>query len=154
MTRMRGPGGLLPEQIWDGAPIPERDLYPGKPSGSAMPLLWAHSEFVKLVLARRQGRPFERVRAVWERYRGRPPAAATWYWRDGAPFSAMPADRALVVEGGQPFTLHVGVDGGRDVRDRPSRPLGLGMHGVRLAPAELGGRVDFTRRSRDGRWEG
>jgi hypothetical protein len=39
MTRMTGPTGLIPEQIWDGPPVPERGLEPGKPTGSAMPLV-------------------------------------------------------------------------------------------------------------------
>ena len=39
-----GAEGLLPEQIWDAADIPERELFAGRPSGSAMPLVWAHAE--------------------------------------------------------------------------------------------------------------
>jgi len=39
---------LLPEQIWDTADIPEKDLFFGKHSGSAMPLTWAHAEYIKL----------------------------------------------------------------------------------------------------------
>src|SRR5581483_9709897 len=35
-----GESGLLPEQIWDSADIPERELFFGRPSGSAMPLVW------------------------------------------------------------------------------------------------------------------
>jgi glucoamylase len=42
-------GGLLPEQVWDSNDIPERELYFGRPSGSAMPLVWAHAEHIKLV---------------------------------------------------------------------------------------------------------
>lgn len=52
MAAMAGPGGLLPEQVWDSAPIPARHLNPGKPSGSVMPLVWAHSEFIKLCYSR------------------------------------------------------------------------------------------------------
>lgn len=37
-----GLGGLIPEQVWDGPDIPERELWNGQPSGSAMPLVWAH----------------------------------------------------------------------------------------------------------------
>ena len=48
---MSNPLGLIPEQVWDSAPIAQYDLEPGKPSGSAMPLAWAHAEFVKLVTA-------------------------------------------------------------------------------------------------------
>ena len=43
---------MIPEQVWDADPIPERRLYPGRPSGSAMPLAWAHAEYVKLLVSR------------------------------------------------------------------------------------------------------
>lgn len=39
---------LLPEQIWDTVDIPEKGLFFGKHSGSAMPLTWAHAEYIKL----------------------------------------------------------------------------------------------------------
>ena len=56
MTRMASPGGMLPEQVWDADPIPDRRLAPGRPSGSATPLVWAHAEFIKLMVSRRLGR--------------------------------------------------------------------------------------------------
>ena len=40
--------GLIPEQIWDSPDIPEHELYFGRPAGSAMPLVWAHAEYLKL----------------------------------------------------------------------------------------------------------
>ncbi len=40
---------LLPEQVWDEADKPESHLYLGKPTGSAMPLMWAHAEYIKLL---------------------------------------------------------------------------------------------------------
>ena len=52
-----GPIGLIPEQIWDTDPIPAYGLVPGKPSGSAMPLVWAHAEFAKLCHSLAIGRP-------------------------------------------------------------------------------------------------
>ena len=73
MHRCASPGGLLPEQVWDAAPIPERFLFPGRPSGSAMPLLWSHAEFLKLLVARHEKRPVELLEAVRKRY-GRPRA--------------------------------------------------------------------------------
>ena len=54
-----GPGGLLPEQVWDGADMPERELRRGGPSGSAMPLVWAHSEHIKLLRSLRDGAVFD-----------------------------------------------------------------------------------------------
>ena len=41
--------GLLPEQIWDAADMPEERLWLGQPTGSAMPLVWAHAEYLTLV---------------------------------------------------------------------------------------------------------
>ncbi len=150
MLRCAGPGGLLPEQVWDAPPIPQRELSPGRPSGSAMPLVWAHAEFLKLLIARETGRPFERLRCVEERYRDDLPAAA-WHWRTDAPFGCLPAGRALVVEGAIPFTLRYAFDGRDDAAERDASALGLGMWGVRLAAEELAGvhSVEFRRRVGD-----
>ena len=46
---------MMPEQVWDREPIPERGLELGCPSGSAMPLAWAHAEFIKLMISRKLG---------------------------------------------------------------------------------------------------
>jgi hypothetical protein len=43
MEQMAGENGLLPEQVWDGADIPGRELFSGHASGSASPLVWAHA---------------------------------------------------------------------------------------------------------------
>lgn len=83
MTAMGGTCGLLPEQIWDAEPVPTRGLFPGKPSGSAMPLVWAHAEFLKLQAARTHGRPIELLDIVRERYGGRPPEAGLVLARRG-----------------------------------------------------------------------
>ena len=147
MARMTGPGGLIPEQVWDAAPIPQRGLYPGKPSGSAMPLVWAHAEFLKLLCARRLEKPLECLASVEHRYRARRPMAPVWHWRADAPIESLPPRRALIVEEIEPFRLHLGFDGWQHVADIVSEPLGLGLHGVRLDAALLAGHtaLDFTR---------
>ena len=43
---------LFPEQIWDTVDIPEKGLFLVKHSGSAMPLTWAHAEYIKDVYKR------------------------------------------------------------------------------------------------------
>ena len=40
----------------------------GRPSGSAMPLAWAHAEYIKLLRSRQDGEVFDRVGPVWSRY--------------------------------------------------------------------------------------
>lgn len=157
MARMTGPGGLIPEQVWDAEPIPRRFLFPGKPTGSAMPLVWAHAEFLSLLAARERGRPIEFSERAWERWHGEPAQARVWHWRQSAPFGRLPPGRDLRIEADAPFLLHFGFDGWQAVQDRASAPAPFGLHAVRLAAAELAGRgaLDFTFRWQAGaRWEG
>ncbi|HEY8593788.1 MAG TPA: glycoside hydrolase family 15 protein [Devosiaceae bacterium] len=146
MAHMTGPGGLLPEQIWDRAAIPERGLEPGRPSGSAMPLVWAHAEFIKLLVARDTGRPVELMEGVERRYGGKRPTARTWHWRADAAFQAMPQGRALAIECDEPFVLRYGFDGWKAPADRSATQVPFGMHRVLVTAADLGSheRIDFT----------
>jgi glucoamylase len=68
MEMLAGDSGLLPEQVWDGAEIPDRELFIGHASGSAMPLVWAHAEYVKLCRSHRDGEIFDRPRQTVRRY--------------------------------------------------------------------------------------
>jgi glucoamylase len=61
-------GGMIPEQVWDAEDISTRELYNGKPSGSAMPLVWAHAEYIKLCWALENGHPYDQSDVVYERY--------------------------------------------------------------------------------------
>ncbi len=146
MARMTGPGGLIPEQIWDSAAIPGRGLEPGKPSGSAMPLVWAHGEFLKLLAAQSNGRPAELLDVVENRYGGKLPQAETWHWRDNSPFRQMPAGRRLLIECRAPFRLHYGFNAWHRPLDRASEPTHFGLHGTLLTVEEIdgAGHLDFT----------
>jgi glucoamylase len=157
MTRMTGPTGLIPEQVWDGPPLPDRLLEPGKPTGSAMPLVWAHAEFLKLLCARKEKRPLELLSSVENHLRAEAGRTGTWHWRSNTPFDALPADRELLIEGEGSFLLHFGFDGWADIQDRASTALPFGRHGVSLTKDELARRsiLDFTRYFIDeARWEG
>ena len=61
-------GGMLPEQIWDRADLPSEGMYLGKSAGSAQPLVWAHSEYLKLLRSLADGRVFDRISVVEDRY--------------------------------------------------------------------------------------
>ena len=145
--------GLIPEQVWDGAPLGK--LQPGRATGSAMPLAWAHAEFIKLAASRAAGQPVDRVAAVGTRYGGVRPTATTAIWTPGAPLSRLPADWALWIVLPLPATLHLGFDGWRDARDCTCTPCGMGLFGMRLDAPSLAGRdsVEFTCRAQtDTRW--
>ena len=59
-------GQMMPEQVWDEAD--RRGFEKGKPAGSAVPLVWAHAEYLKLLRSAVDGKVFDRVDCVYERY--------------------------------------------------------------------------------------
>lgn len=61
-------GGTLPEQIWDAEDIPAAHLFLGEPTGAAMPLAWAHAEYIKLLRSTEDGRCFDLIPEVYSRY--------------------------------------------------------------------------------------
>jgi glucoamylase len=61
-------GQMLPEQVWDETNSPSARLQMGKPAGSAVPLVWAHAEYLKLLRSARDGKVFDRIDPVYERY--------------------------------------------------------------------------------------
>ena len=149
-------GGLLPEQVWDAAPIPARGLAPGRPSGSAMPLLWSHAEFLKLLIAREAGQPVELLQSVQQRYGGHSPrAAVAWHWRHEVPIAQLVAGRALRIEDRQPFSVRYGFDGWQEIQERDAVRMPFGVWSVQLTAQELAShsQLDFTRRY-EAQWEG
>jgi glucoamylase len=157
MAAMASPGGMIPEQVWDADPIPERRLYPGRPSGSAMPLAWAHAEYVKLLVSRQIGHPLDRPTAVWRRYGGRRPVVRHAFWWPHAPIASFPAGVSLVIALDRAAIVHWGHDGWRSVQDVPTVGTGLGFYAATLDTSALpaGTQVDFTWRRQDtGEWTG
>ena len=139
-------GGLLPEQVWDAPEVPARELRYGRPSGSAMPLVWAHAEHLKLVRSLHDGRVFDMPAQAWKRYvidRTRSPHAC---WRFNHRIQRMAAGRTLRVETLVPCVVHWSADRWSQVHDTPSRDTGLGGHVVDLPTAALpaGTTIDFT----------
>jgi len=61
-------GQMMPEQVWDEGNLPGTSLQLGKPGGSAVPLVWAHAEYLKLLRSAVDGKVFDRIDPVYERY--------------------------------------------------------------------------------------
>jgi glucoamylase len=154
MVRMASPGGMLPEQVWDAAPIAERGLAPGRPTGGAMPLAWAHAEYVKLVVSRTLGRPFDRPTAVWQRYRGRRPALRRVIWCEHAPVSELPEGCALTLALRAPGAFRFRLDAGQQPREQATTANSLGLHLVEVDTSRLraGQSIDLSYRSGSGDW--
>jgi glucoamylase len=157
MARMASPGGMLPEQVWDSAPIAERFLEPGRPTGGAMPLVWAHAEFIKLAVSRAIGRPFDRPEPLWRRYGGKRPVLQRVIWCPHAPAGSLPQGTSLTLALSEPGVFRWGFDGWQNIEERPTSANPLGLHLVELDTRALaaGRQIDLTyRRQSDGQWAG
>ena len=156
MAAMTGAGGLLPEQVWDADPLPARDLYPGKPSGSAMPLVWAHAEYIKLCLSHAQGYPVDRPAQTWLRYHGQPPHIPYDLWRLKQRLRNLPAGKELRLLLHAPARVHWGRNGWQDIADVDTQDWGLAH--IAALPTTLlnpGDTLEFTLYWPDtGQWQG
>ncbi|MBB4569717.1 glucan 1,4-alpha-glucosidase [Rhizobium leucaenae] len=149
-------GGLLPEQIWDSDDVPERELFLGRPSGSAMPLVWAHAEHIKLLRSLRDGAIFDMPPQTFARYVATKPAPAPFAWRPTNKRAQMPAGRTLRIELPEPALVHWSKDGWATCTDTEARDTGCGTHVCDLPTKTLGpGTIIFTIFWTDTqRWEG
>jgi glucoamylase len=139
-------GGLIPEQVWDGFDLREHDLHFGHPSGSAMPLLWAHAEYLKLRCSLSDGRVFDLPPQTVRRYLAERTASTRVVWGFNDKIRSMPSGSTLRIEALFPAIIHWTGDDWTTVRDTSTRDIGLGIHVTDLATDGLptGGRVRFT----------
>ncbi len=124
LERCAGASGLLPEQIWDSPDLPSRELWCGHATGSAMPLVWAHAEYIKLRRSLHDRRVFDSPPQAYQRYvvknTGTPYAA----WRFNQRIRSMPEGKSLRIETATPATVHWGTGEWMQVQDTPTREHG------------------------------
>jgi len=96
--------GLLPEQIWDQPSIPEKLLWFGRPTSAAVPLAWAHAEYIKLVRSSNDGRVFDWIEPVHARYAAQPRRSPTLeIWSTNRKLATIARGRTLRIVAGKPF---------------------------------------------------
>ncbi len=153
-----GHGGLLPEQVWDADDVPARELVRGKPSGSTMPLVWAHSEHIKLLRSLADDRVFDMPPQQHARYvsaRTLPRLAAC---RPDARVTVLPAGRMLRLDLPEASRVRWTTDSWANAADSETAEAGAGgLHVLELPSAGLtpGSRIVFTWQSLEsGGWTG
>ncbi len=150
-------GGLIPEQVWDSPDIPERELYFGRPSGSGMPLVWAHAEYLKLRRSLRDERVFDLPPQTVQRYVIEKTPSPRMVWRFNHKIRSIHVGKALRIETLTGAVVHWTADDWNTVQNVTSRDVGIGVHVVDLATEALteGRQVKFTFHWCDAdRWEG
>jgi len=123
--------GLLPEQVWDEQDRPDIFMFLGRPTGSAMPLMWAHAEYIKLLRSVSDGRVFDLIPNVAGRYLGDRKACQLFeIWKTNRRVRAVKTGYTLRVQASDSFRLHWTGDEWTTVKDTPSSATALGIEFV------------------------
>jgi len=149
-------GGMMPEQIWDAPDIPELNLKLGKFTGAAMPLVWAHAEYVKLLRSVTDGQVFDRISAVEQRYCQGKRGTPVEVFRLNRPIDHIVAGSKLRVLADDHFCLLWTTDHWQTKRSTESRTVGYAGHFVDLQtePGQSGEVIFTFRWHQNDRWEG
>lgn len=149
--------GLISEQVWDADDVPALELFRGKSTGAARPLVWAHAEYIKLCRSLRDGKIFDQPLQPVQRYVFEKKSAEFFGWRFNNKPRTMPCGKKLRIILLIPGMVHWSDDGWQTSHDSYSRDTGLAVHAVDLLTNNLatGSEVVFTFYwPGEQRWEG
>lgn len=156
LERFSSTGGMLPEQIWAEADLPSAGWKKGEPTGSAMPLVWAHAEYIKLLQSITNGKVVDRIAAVEARYGNGKKENVVEIFRLDRRIRRMSSGKTLRILAGEQFRIVWSGDDWKTVHTVESTEIGSAGHFADIATSETAsGHVLFTFYwpARD-RWEG
>ena len=138
--------GLIPEQIWDGPDLPNYYLRFGGTTDAAMPLLWAHSEYVKLHRSAADHKIFDLVEPAYDRYViGNGERKTMEIWKLNHQVQSVPAATILRIQADSPFLLHWTIDDWQHSVDAKSRGTEIGIEFLDIpVPEQQKGSIRFT----------
>ena len=144
LEQFSAPNYLLPEQIWDEGDRPGTGLFSGRPTGSAVPLLWAHAEYIRLLRSAVDGQVFDLIPEVAARYLKQKPESRVDYWLPKHPIRCARPECALRICTPDPFRLRWSNDNWATYRDSDSIGTAIGAEYFELGPSSLQPGVEFT----------
>jgi glucoamylase len=156
MERFATCTGLLTEQVWDQPDRPEMHMFLGRPTTAAMPLMWAHAEYIKLLRSVKDGRVFDFIPEVAERYRNGASRKKLEIWKFNRRVRTATPGWTLRIQAPHAFRLHWSSDGWTTANDTDSASTAIGSHFVDI-PTSPGQRapIRFTFLwAKDSRWDG
>jgi glucoamylase len=146
--------GLLPEQVWDEPDRPDIHMYLGHPTGSAMPLMWAHAEYIKLLRSSFDGKVFDYIPEVANRYLGvkrsyaegnRSCCKSLEIWKFNRQVGKVKNGYTLRIQAVASFRLHWSKDNWQTMEDTPSTSTALGIEYVDIpVPDDQKAPIQFT----------
>jgi glucoamylase len=135
--------------------LPAANLRCGGPTGSAAPLVWAHSEYLRLVRSRHDGIVFDLIAEAAQRYGKNPPQSRIEFWLPKHPLSQIRRQCSLRICGPEAFRLRWTNDDWATWHDNDSRASGVEAEFLDLGESQVAHGVQFTFFSKaSSRWEG
>ena len=132
-------------------------MHLGQPTGSAMPLMWAHAEYIKLLRSVYDGQVFDLIPEVRDRYIvNRKQCKPLEIWKPNRQACHVKKGYTLRIQAPASFRLHWSRDDWQTVEDTPSLPTGLGIEyaDISVFPSQRAP-IRFTFFwTASGRWEG
>jgi glucoamylase len=156
MEGMATAAGLLPEQLWALPDIPAAHMSFGRPTGGALPLVWSHAEYIKLVRSATDGKVVDLISIVADRYHKPRKTPPPEIWKFNRQVRSMPAGRTLRIQAAEPFCLRGTCDEWKNQHNTDSTPIATGHHFVDIVvpPSQTAPvRFTFFWKTRQ-RWEG
>ncbi len=126
MEKFANAGGMLPEQLWDADDLPNGGLKRGDPTGSAMPLCWAHAEYVSLVRSHKDGVCFDRIEPAYQRYAKSKTNSTFEIWTFAHQLQQITPGKTLRIITDRAATIHWSLDGWVTANDLEMRDTDLG----------------------------
>jgi glucoamylase len=144
MEKFANAGGMLPEQVWDAPDLPDGKMTFGGPTGSAMPLCWAHAEYLSLIRSHQDRVCFDRPEPVYQRYVQRKTGSKKEMWTLCHQLSSIDAGKTLRLIADAPVTVHWSTDGWASAHDSDSAQSGVGCWFVDVPTADLPARAEIV----------
>ena len=145
LEKFSGGIGLIPEQIWDAPDLASQHFLFGRKTGAAVPLLWAHAEYVKLRRSAADRKSCDLIQAVYDRYAGGDRQRDVMeVWKFNRQVPAIAIGTRLRIQASSPFLLHWTADEWLHSTDTRSTATGVGIHFVDLPLPEQKTTIRFT----------
>ncbi len=135
IARQTSECGMIPEQIWDADDIPEHSLFNGHPTGSGMPLAWAHAEYIKLLRSLHEGAVWDRIPQTEQRYQREHRIASFQIWTPDQQRGWLTPGKDLRLD--LPAPARIRWTAGKYDGEAETLDTGLGLHCATLPTHDL-----------------
>ena len=139
--------------------MPEAHLRRGGPTGSANPLLWAHSEYLRLLRSSHDGKVFDQIPEVVARYRDGEDGQQRRIWLPKHPIPQAAKGKRFAFARLSLSAFAGQTDNWKTSQDSQSQATGIGGEYFDIGPDGFQSQLDFTffwpdRGANGGEWEG